>query len=119
MALSIHLNAARINRVDAVVKALSTWSNGEDDKALKQVEQLEQREYRMRYLQANLLLKAKRFQESESLFRSLHAQFHHPRMLLRAEQIKLMRKRRIKTEDLDALVEMLDSIPTESVAEED
>jgi outer membrane protein assembly factor BamD (BamD/ComL family) len=110
-AKAIHLNAARINRVSAIVDALSTWNNGEHKKALAQLEQLEQREYRIRYLQANLLLKAKRFKESESLFRSLFEQFHHPRMLLRAEQIKLANIRRMKSEHLDAVVELLDTMP--------
>ena len=110
-ARAIHLNTARINRVTAVVDALSTWNNGEHAKALAQLEQLEQREYRVRYLQASLLLKAKRFKESESLFRSLFEQFHHPRMLLRAEQIKLANTRRVKTEDLDTVVELLDAMP--------
>lgn len=111
-ARAIPLNVARINRVTAVVDALSTWNSGETQNALAQLEQLEQREYRVRYLQATLLLKAKRFKESESLLRSLHEQFHHPRMLLRAEQIKLANKRRIKREDLDNIVELLDSIPS-------
>lgn len=113
-ARDIHLNEARINRVAAVVDALSTWNNGESKKALNQLEQLEQREYRVRYLQANLLLKAKQFKASESLFRSLHEQFQHPRMLLRAEKVRLMRKRRVKSQDLDALVDMLDAMPTET-----
>ena len=113
-ARKIHLNAARINRVSAIVDAIATWNNGEDKKALRLLEQLEHREYRVRYLQATLLLKDNQLKASESLFRSLHEQFQHPRMLLRAEQIRLMRKRRVKSDDLDALVDMLDGMPSEA-----
>ena len=110
----VHLNPSRLNRIARMTKALASWSNGETKKALNQLNEVSHRDYRLRYLQASLLFKAKRYKESEALFRSLHGQFQHPRMLLRAEQIRLKRKRRPKDEDLDALVELLDGLPIEA-----
>ncbi|MGB0647344.1 MAG: tetratricopeptide repeat protein [Bradymonadia bacterium] len=111
---AVHLNPSRLNRIARMTKALASWSNGETNKALQQLNKVQHRDYRLRYLQAHLLFKAKRYKESERLFRSLYEQFRHPRMLLRAEQIRLKKKRKLKDEDLDALVEILDGLPDET-----
>ena len=42
---------------------------------------------------------------------ALNEQYQKPRTLIRAEQIRLKKKRRIQDEDLDLLIETLDQLP--------
>ena len=94
-----------------VLDIMALYNDGKYKKALSQLEGAPIRDYRLRYLMAMLLYKQKRAPESIALLIALNEQYQKPRALVRAEQIRLNRKRRIKDEDLDRLVEALDELP--------
>ena len=104
-----------IRSAKAILKILELQNDGKPKAALAQLEKTAVRDYRLRYLMAMLLFKQKRSQESMALLMALNEQYQKPRTLVRAEQIRLVKKRLIRDEDLDRLVETLDELPEPQV----
>ena len=101
----------RIRKIDAQLKAATAWQNGEKQNAINAIQQLDSLDHRLRYMMAGLLIQVKRSSEGVSLLRALSEQHQQARTLIRSEQIRLKKKRRISDEDLDQIIDTLDTLP--------
>ena len=101
------------------LKALTLYNNGESRDLLAFLERSQLRDYRLRYMMAILLFEQDRAAESIALLHALGEQYRQPRALVRAEQMRLAKLKRIEDEDLDLLVDTLDQLPAQQKITED
>lgn len=115
VAKQIFTRTDKVQTIENSIKIMVAFNDGNTRQALTLLERNQIRDYRLRYLMAMQLFKARRTSESIALLQTLHEQYQKPRMRIRAEMIKLKSTRKVSSSALDELLEAVDALPEPSV----